>query len=63
MTALGTTNIFFATSILAISHKDTEVIKALQVVFKPKGEMIVAPDMYLGARLLVMDDDSQKHGA
>ena len=48
----------YVDDILAISHKAKDVLKAVQVIFKLKDDKIEPPDMYLGATLSVMEDDS-----
>jgi hypothetical protein len=41
----------YVDDILAISHKSAQVLEAIQLVFKFKGDKIAPPDMYLGAEL------------
>ena len=44
--------------ILAISHMVKDALKAVQAIFKLKDNKIKPPDMYLGAMLSVIEDDS-----
>ena len=45
-------------NILAVSHKAKDALKVVQAIFKLKDDKIKPPDMYLGATLSVMEDDT-----
>ena len=47
----------YVDNILAISHKEKDVLKAVQGIFKLKDDKIEPLDMYLGATLSIMEDD------
>ena len=48
----------YVDDILAISHKAKDASKAVQAIFKLKDDKIEPPDMYLGATLSVIEDNS-----
>ena len=47
----------YVNDILTMCHKASDVLKAIQTIFKLKDDRIEPPDMYLGATLSIMDDD------